>query len=108
MLVAYTPGRTAVAVGPEGLADSPADTLEKLLEELPRGSVPVADAEFSGRRCLELLLEKLKEGALAGFLVRANRRWHAELWGEARERVPRRSRARRIREPRTVRLARPA
>ncbi|RLE95583.1 MAG: hypothetical protein DRJ55_01580 [Thermoprotei archaeon] len=80
MLVAYTPGRAVIAVGPEGPAESPADTLEKLLEELPRGSVLVADAEFSSRRCLELLLEKLDEGALAGFLVRANRRWHAELW----------------------------
>jgi len=80
MLVAYTPGRAVIAVGPEGPADSLADTLEKLLEELPRGSVLVADAEFSSRRCLELLLEKLDEGALAGFLVRANRRWHAELW----------------------------
>ena len=106
-MLAYTLGRAVVAVGSEGLAGSPADTLEKLLEKLPRGSVLVTDAEFSSRRCLELLLEKLEEDAVTGFLVRANRRRH-KLW-ERLEREPYGvPRARQIRGPRTVRLARPA
>ena len=51
-----------------GAGGLPADTLEKLLEELPRGSVLVADAEFSSRRCLELLLEKARRRRVGGLL----------------------------------------
>ena len=87
MLVAYRPGQLAVAAGPQAPGEAPDEVLEKLLDRLPRGSVPVADAEFSSAACLKHLLEKLDEGALVGFLVRANRQWHAELW-ERLEREP--------------------
>ena len=80
MLTAYRPGQLAIAAGSQELDESPAEVLEKLLDELPRGSVLVADAEFSSSACLKLLLEKYGEGALAGFLVRANKQWHRKLW----------------------------
>jgi len=87
MLVAYMPGQLAAAAGPQAPGEAPDEVLEKLLDELPRGSVLVADAEFSSAACLEKMLGKLDKGELAGFLVRANKQWHRKLW-ERLEREP--------------------
>jgi len=83
VLVLYSPGRLAVAAGLRNAFRGLDELLREALRLARPGSVLVADAEFSSRKCMRVLLEALDAGLIAGFLVRANRRWWPGPWGMA-------------------------
>ena len=85
LLVAYSPGRLAVLVGLETMSTDREELYKSMLAKAPRGSVVVADAEFSSKPAMGALLDAVDEGSIRGFVVKANRRWWSRAWEAVRQ-----------------------
>ena len=85
LLVAYSPGRLAVLVGLETMSTDKEELYKSMLAKAPRGSVVVADAEFSSKAGLGALLDAADRGLIRGFVVKASRRWWGGAWEAVRQ-----------------------